>query len=323
MAAAKPAPAPNARAAGTAANHQKGHGPPSAAAEPYAFGQQSVVATLSLPGLDRMSERLCRRLRDILEPLARAKLPVTAAAVRSTTFGEWQGTQAATASLFLYAFQPSNGTVMLSLEPAMVRSLVDVYYGGLGTADIGTVRELTPMEDRLAHKLADAVEQALTEVWSEFLPAQFSFQARESNAAFAPLARRTEIVAAALFEVDFGRREPARIEILYPVSTLRHVERELVDSMRSVGGTSNMAWRRRLRAALGEVRFDARTVLARPELTMAQVMQLQPGDVIPITLGSRVPLIVQNHLLAHGTIGEGNGRVALRVTHIEERQLTS
>jgi len=59
-----------------------------------------------------------------------------------------------------------------------------------------------------------------------------------------------------------------------------------------------------------------RSVLARPELTMGQLMALKPGDVIPINLAAKVPLLVGSKRFAEGTIGEQEGRAALLVESV-------
>jgi flagellar motor switch protein FliM len=68
--------------------------------------------------------------------------------------------------------------------------------------------------------------------------------------------------------------------------------------------------------ALEQVRLPVRTVLARPELTMSQLMQLKVGDVIPINLSPKVPLLVASKRFAEGTIGEQEGRAALLVESV-------
>ena len=74
-------------------------------------------------------------------------------------------------------------------------------------------------------------------------------------------------------------------------------------------------------AAVGEVRIQARTVLARPELPLSELMQLQPGDVIPVSLPKSVPLIVAGRRVALGSVGEKDGKAALKIEKMETRRL--
>ena len=72
-------------------------------------------------------------------------------------------------------------------------------------------------------------------------------------------------------------------------------------------------------AALREVRIEARSVLACPTMQLADLLTLAPGDVIPISMPTMVPLIVENRVVAHGTVGDQDGRVALKIEKMAHR----
>jgi flagellar motor switch protein FliM len=110
------------------------------------------------------------------------------------------------------------------------------------------------------------------------------------------------------------------LEILYPVASLRSVEHELVAKSHDEASVRGSEWRERLAAAVGEVRVQARTVLARPQLSLSELMQLQPGDVIPVSLPARVPLLVEGRRIAVGAVGEHDGRAALKIEKMEQRR---
>lgn len=55
-------------------------------------------------------------------------------------------------------------------------------------------------------------------------------------------------------------------------------------------------------------------VLAEFDLTLARLQTLSPGDSIPLTMGRQVPLLVGEKVLAHGSIGTAEDRMAIRLT---------
>jgi flagellar motor switch protein FliM len=298
-------------------DREAGTGP--AVVRPFSFGKEAGRATSALPALDRMNERLARRLRDVLEPFARARLPVAALPVAVRSYEEWMAEQPGFTSLSLYGLKPLKGAVALRIEPALVSRLVDYYYGGTGAGAASGRREFTAAEESLLARLAEAAIGALAEVWAEIVPVRPQLRARETNVAFANLAAADEAVAVARFEVG-GAQPPATIEIVYPLAALRAVEKQLGACGREDLGARGEEWRERLAAAVGGVRVCARTVLARPELSLGELMQLAPGDVIPVSLPAQVPLLVEGRPIALGTIGEHDGRAALRVERIENRK---
>ena len=64
------------------------------------------------------------------------------------------------------------------------------------------------------------------------------------------------------------------------------------------------------------VRFAVRSVLAEPVVSLSRLMELKTGDVIPISLGPEVPVMVGGDQLGMGTVGTANGRAAVQLTSL-------
>ena len=289
---------------------------------PFSFGSEAARPMAALPALDRMNERMARPLRALIEPLARARPRVTAEPMRTSSFADWQAEQGEFTSLSIYGFRPLKGAILLSIEPDFVRRLVDAFYGGSGGPVGPRPHEFTGTEESLLARLADGIAAVLADAWAEIAPVKPQLRARETNAGFAGLAKPDETVAVARFNLAPWDGPTAAIEIVYPVATLRGVEDELAAQCGDEAGTRGSEWRERLAAAVGGVCVEARTVLARPELTLSELMRLRPGDVIPVSLPSHVPLLVEGRRIAIGTVGEQDGRAALMIERIETRRLS-
>jgi flagellar motor switch protein FliM len=276
-----------------------------------------------LPAVDRLNERMVRRLRELIETYARVKPKVDVEPTVVRSFGDWQAEQAEFVSLSLYGFKPMKGAMLVRIEPEFISRLVDSYYGGTGAAPIRRAREFTPTEENLAMRLADTLVAELGEVWSEVVPVQPQFRSRETHVGFAGLAKAEEAVAVSQFTIAAWPGQAATIEIVYPVAGLRSLEHLITAKPIEDIGLSGGDWRRRMNAAVGEVRIQARTVLARPELALSELMQLRAGDVIPVSLPAHVPLLVEGRRFAIGTIGEHDGRAALKIEKVEQRRFAS
>lgn len=292
-------------------------------ARPFPFGADAGRPTPALPAIDRLNERMARKLRGVIEPLARAKPKIAAAPTVVRSFGDWQAEQAEFASLSLYSFKPMKGPILLKIEPDFVSRLVDIFYGGSGVIPPKRAKEFTATEESLLARLAEALVGALAEAWAEIIPAKPVLRARETNIGFVAFAKPDEAVAISQFTIQPWPGQAATIEFLYPLAGLRSVEAALAAKMPDEVGAKNADWRARLDAALGEIRVEARTVLARPELPLSELMRLQAGDVIPVSLPHLVPLIVEGRRIAIGAVGEHDGRAALRIERIEQGRLAS
>ena len=298
-------------------------GDASGTTRPFAFGGEARRTMSAIPAIDRLGERMVRKLKDVIEPFARVKPKIETEPSAIRNFADWQAEQDEFTSLSLYSFRPMHGAILLRVEPEFVSRLVDAFYGGTGAAPRRRAREFTPTEETMVARLGEAVVGALAEVWAEIVPVRPQLRSRETNVGFAGLAKGDEAVAVTRFEIAPWTGYATAVEILYPVAGLRSIEPALIASAADDGTARSSEWRTRLGAALGEVRINARTVLARPELSLSELMQLQPGDVIPVSLPKSVPLIVAGRRVAVGTVGEHDGKAALRIERMEQRRLGS
>lgn len=68
-------------------------------------------------------------------------------------------------------------------------------------------------------------------------------------------------------------------------------------------------------SAIGDVDFPLRAVLVDTSVSLARLAQLQPGTLIPVALNRSVPLLIEQAVIAHGTAGEVDDRIALEISH--------
>src|SRR4051794_24537470 len=167
---------------------EPGQGGASGPARPFAFGGEAPRTMSAIPAIDRLNERLVRRLRDVIEPFARVKPRVTTEPVMIRGFAEWQAEQAEFTSLSLYAFRPMKGAILLHIDPDFVSRLVAPFSGGGGARAPRRAREFTPTEESLLGRFCEALIGALGEAWAELLPVRPQLRARETNVGFAGLA---------------------------------------------------------------------------------------------------------------------------------------
>ena len=288
--------------------------------QPHVFGTDASRPLAAIPALDRIGERAARLLRDRIEPISRLKPRVKAEAVSVRRFDNWAAEQPDFTSIGLYRFRPLKGGLLVAIAPDLVSRLVDAFYGGPGIHSERVVKEFTPTEERLLARLSEALIETLTEVWSEVMPAKAQLISRETSTAHAALVAADQPVAIARFSIGFGGTRASAIDIVYPVVALRAIEPQLSAKVHDDSGMSSAEWRERMGEVLGNVRIKARSVLARPTLSVSELLELQPGDVIPVSLPELVPLLVSGRQIAFGRIGEQDGRAALRIEKVEGRK---
>lgn len=285
-------------------------------ARPFALGQDSLPSTERLTGLERMGEKLARALKPALEPITRGRVGVTAAPLETTGFGGWTDTLPGFASLTLYRLRPLKGGMLIAIDPDFVARLVESFYGGtLAPGRARKTGEFTPSEEMLLRRLLDKVAVILDQHWNEVTPVDLMLAAQESSAQHLNFLRRDEAVVIQRFAIasDAG---PSELQIVYPLAMLRPIEEKMASRVQADDADSGADWRWRLGQALQDVTLPVRSVLARPEISVAELLALKVGDVIPITLPPRTPLLAGARRVAEGVIGEQDGRAALMIEKV-------
>jgi flagellar motor switch protein FliM len=289
--------------------------------EPHTLGQRKDRPVANLAHLERMNERIARRLRDVIEPIAQTRSKVDPIPLETRRFDEWQRNQPDYMSLSLFRVRPVKGMMMIAIEPGFITNMVDAFYGGTGNGLTTKGGEFTRSEQRLQRRLADAIVEVLTKSWAETFPLQFEFSTHETNATFANMVRADEPIVVQSFTIKPGMSRSTRIEILYPLSLMQPIEDEIAARTQAGAGGEDHEWKGKLFSALDNVALPVRSVLARPEMTVAQLLALKPGDVIPVNLSQTVPLLVGNRRFAEGTIGEQDGRAAMMIESLNKEML--
>ena len=284
----------------------------------YAFGRGELQAPVMLSGLDRLGEKLARRLRALVEPIAGIRPHVVAQDAQVMDLGAWSADVPSFCSLSIYRLQPLKGQMLLRLDAGMISTLVDCFYGGLGNRPLPARGEFTPTEDRLIARLCDGIIARLVETWDDVLPLEPGLVLREAGVGFTTSAQLGDQMVVQRFTLSLTRDQEWPIDLLFPLPSLRAVEALTGTKLPADTDHCDPVWQGRIARRMRDIRLPARTVLARPHLSLADLMELKVGDVIPVTIGRSLPLIVGNRIVAHGSIGEQDGRAAFQIEKLAQ-----
>ncbi len=223
-------------------------------------------------------------------------------------------------NLAAISIEPVHAPALFAVPAALTSWLVERRYGGTKIAagaprpgqsgGVAADREFAGLAETMAAALREGCEDRVP-VTATRLGSLDTTAANELFSAGEAMGRIT---------LDWhvpGAGEPQPLLLFLPLAALRAAtvlqvalnEREVAQQRR---------WRARLGARLGDVAMPARSVIARPTLSMAQLMALRTGDVIPIAMPRVVPLLVADRKVASGTIGERDGRVAFLIDQLEQ-----
>ena len=284
--------------------------------QPYKFGTSEPQAPVSLSGMDRIGERVARQLRVVLENIMGTRPNLTTQSAEMVNFDLWSAMAPNFCSLSTYKLHPLKGSILVRIDAGMISSMVERFYGGSGTRPVAERTEFTRSEDRIRAKLSDDIMKSLIAAWADLLPMEMSLASREHDPQALVFADANDQLLSQTFTLDMGKNAEFTIELMFPVVALRQLEPLLATNAPDEIHMKDPLWQARLARQMGGIRLPAKTVLARPSLTLNELLNLKNGDVIPVTIERFLPLLVGNRVLAHGTIGEQSGRAAFMIEKI-------
>ncbi len=271
-----------------------------------------------VPALESINERLAGLLRLSLFQLFHRPVEVVGQPVQMVKWGEYAGSLPIPTSLNLIRAEPQGTAFLISFDADLVFEFVDAYFGGRGGGQRKPdAASFTPTERRLTRNVADRVMVDLKEAWSAFLEMEFSWLRSESDPQFAAVAAPSDAVYLSRFEIEIAGHG-GEFHVVWPSA--------LIDPIRhfvNVGSPTERAqdkdyWVNALREDVRDASVTLRTVMAETEISLGELVNLKPGDVIPIDLPATVAVYSGDSVVLEGSFGVSRGFNSVKVLRAAE-----
>ena len=278
----------------------------------YELGSQDRIIRGRMPTLDMINERLARYLRISMYNMLRKTVEVTVVGVSMIKFSEYVRGLFMPTSLNLVNINPLRGTGLFVVDPNLVFATVDNFFGGDGRYHTRIEgREFTPTENRVIQLLLERLFEDLSKSWEPVMNLDFNYLNSETNPQFANIVSPTEVVVVQKFkmELEGGGGE---FHVVMPYSMLEPI-RELLDAgMQSDQVNVDQRWTNSLKEDLKQAVIKIDSSMCHTEMTIAEVLNLNEGDVIPIDMPDVVTVRAAQIPIFRGVLGNSNGKNAVQ-----------
>jgi flagellar motor switch protein FliM len=291
-------------------------------ARQYDFATQSRVVRGRLPTLEMINERMARALRMSLFDMLRRSPDILVQGVATMKYADYVASLAIPTSLNLIRFQPLSGTGLMIFEAKLVFAVIDVFFGGNGRYAKIEGRDFTPTENQIIDLMMEQAFAAAQEAWASILPARIEFITREVNPNFANIVSGTDIVVVSRIRVEFEGRG-GEIHLTLPYAMLAPLKDTLRAGMQSDHADREERWSQLLRNELEESEVELATCLGTAQTTVAKLIDMRPGDVIPIEFDGQVTVLADGIPLFWGELGQQRGRKVVRVRQMNTRKTSN
>jgi flagellar motor switch protein FliM len=286
-----------------------------ALAEPVSLFR-SATAGQPITGLDRIGDRMKKQWRDMLHLLGSPDAVVSSSPAQQMTYDAFCKSRESSLCWQFRAL-PLKGPVLIVWPRKVLPILVDIFYGGTGK-DTSVRDEWTSAEERFADRVGRDMAGQLAASWADCMPIHPHYAGAGLDLAEPGVPKPSEMVVVQTFTLSDDALGEHELSCVYLATALRDAPGLGVDGSSSNKAPADPQWVRQLSNNARNIHFPARSVLARPNLPFARLIDLKAGDVIPLLIPKLVPLTVAGRVFAYGRVGESNGRAAIMIDHINK-----
>jgi flagellar motor switch protein FliM len=279
---------------------------------PYDFTAQRINRT-QLPMLEVINKNFADRAAGSLSGLLGRSATLQYDSMESVKAADLQVSLPVPASLAVVRLKPLNGFAFISVEPALLLTLLDGFFGGTGRPNTDSQAAAAPAAQRFLGLMLRSFAADVTAAWSPVAPIELELVKQETNPRLVQLGSPQDSVIVAKFTVEFAARS-GRIDWLLPEALLAPLRDALAGETGVAPPTRKQeAWGPALSSALQEAQLDTRAVLAQAQISLRELVSLNAGDIIPIEAPQQVTLMAGEVPLYQGRFGISQGRNALKI----------
>jgi flagellar motor switch protein FliM len=289
----------------------------------YDFTSGDTSIRGQLPGLDIIFNAFSRRLRNLFTVELAKSVNVDLAAVDFGSYDDFIKGLPLPSSMHLVRLDPLRGISVFIIEAHLAYSLVDLFFGGTGQKRTKVEgKGFTAIETTFLGKFVTKMLHGVEEAWEPVVQLSGHYLRSEINPYLLGAAATGDVMITATYRVNLGQVSG---DILFsiPLSALGGVRERLkasfaVAEQDNEEGVADELTRLQLQKHLLHTKVALRAVVDVVELNIKEILQLHPGDFIPMKRHGmeQVEIWVEDKPTLRGQGAQSNGA---KVVVVSER----
>lgn len=288
----------------------------------YDFKRPNKFSKDQIHSLQNIHENYCRSLTTYLSGHLHSVIETKVLSIEQITYDEFIRSLPNPTILGIFSLNPLEGTLLMEMSPGLAFVMIDLLLGGLGHAGEKN-RDLTEIERTIIEHRVGQMIGLIEESWSEVSEVTPQFIALETNPSFTQIVAPNEMVVLITMEVKVGEMV-GMINLCLPYLVLEPILDKLstffLFSTQAKVKTPEQV--RAIRKKIEFARVDIGALLGHTEILVKDLLELAPGDVIPLQQGVQEPLsiYVGNFKKFLGVPGLHGEHLAIQLTEILDEE---
>ncbi|MFZ3101249.1 MAG: flagellar motor switch protein FliM [Desulfitobacteriaceae bacterium] len=286
----------------------------------YDFKRPNKFSKDQIHSLQNIFDNYCRGLTSYLSGHLHSVIDTKVISIEQITYDEFIRSLPNPTILGLFTLNPLEGTVLMEMSPTLAFSVVERLLGGQGQ-DTEKNRDLTEIERTIIeHRLIQMIA-LISEAWEEVYPITSQFLALETNPQFTQIVAPNEMVVLVTVEVKVGEMV-GMINICLPYLVLEPILGKLSTFFlfSTQAKVSSPEQVQVIRRKIEWAKVEMVAFLGHAEIFVKDLLDLAPGDVIPLTqkVQETLPIYVGNFIKFKGVPGLHGEHLAVQLMEIVE-----
>jgi len=297
--------------------------------EPFVAALQPPPHALSAAALQHRLEHLelihgefMSRWRQALTASVPANIKLRMGSVHVRPYKEYILSAPAVADIQIYEVETLQTLCAFSLDVLGVPTLVDCMFGGSGRIPVRqTQRRPTHIELGVRHRVFESLAQAYAQAWAAYAPVVLKPLRQEQQLSSLRLTSPQELVIHAQMRLHINEALMA-LDFCMPARALSALDEPAAQASSPTAAPA-ANWEASLQDGLHSAQTELVAVLAEKQMTVAQLLSLSIGQVIPMDLLDPVQVKSSGVTVVEGRYGVRNGRYALKVERLKTAAATA
>ncbi|MFL5302316.1 MAG: flagellar motor switch protein FliM [Anaeromyxobacteraceae bacterium] len=282
----------------------------------YDLTSQDRIIRGQMPTLDAINEQIAQQLAIGFTGRTRFALRVAAGAATLLKFADLTPLLAPPAAVCVLGLGGGYGFGLVVLEPGLAEQLLAAALGDRRQRQPDAMpearREFTAVEQMVLKRLLVVLTDALAAAWAPVIPFQPEALRFEVDPRMASIAPPTEVGIVAAFEIMGGIE--GRLQLVIPYAAVEPAKARL-SAPRQLSQRGDDRIARMMEREIAQVKVDVRGQLGRTRITLARLLELEPGEILLLDQdeGSPIPVTVQGRQKLFGAPSVSGGALAVRI----------
>jgi flagellar motor switch protein FliM len=234
--------------------------------------------------------------------------------ITESRYSQWSPLQPACSLLMPFELGKDSGEIVVHVPGQLISQILDLQYGGSG--DVPPRNSFSTSEMRLVARLSGHLLPFINRAMLGILAEPAKAMPVQTDLPAFDLPQYRDSIVLAKIAIEPAGLKSTTISCFVGYAQAKKMALRFADA-NPTQLPAEPEWQTKMQNAALRVTLPARAILTQADFPVSRLLSLRAGDILPVLLPTDVPLTVGGRQFARGSIGESNGRAALKIENME------